>query len=163
MGDGAGSAGQSPEYALAFSCVRSGKEKSSINLLAPARKKRRRDRGLVVVLILVSALVLGYSFTETKQVGVRSEVQPAAHPRVQVVEVGEIGVYKRLNIERARAAQVHFLPAPEESCDELRVLVDRSHSLPRTTHPMTASRCGPTGFPRSAVARCYSGVRPSSA
>ena len=84
----------------------------------------------MVVLILVSALVLGYSFTETKQVGVRSEVQPAAHPRVQVVEAGEIGIHKRLNIERARAAQVHFLPAPEESCDDLRVLVDRSHPLP---------------------------------
>jgi hypothetical protein len=34
------------------------------------------------------------------------------------------------DIERARAAQVHFLPAPEESCDDLRVLVDRSHPLP---------------------------------
>jgi D-alanyl-D-alanine carboxypeptidase len=131
MGDsGTGPAGQGPQGALAFYFVRSGKRKSFINLLAAAKRKRRRDRRLVVALILVSVLVLGYSFTEAKQAKVWPVIQPTIRQGPQVAEVGEIGIDKHLNIERAKAAQVTSLPAPEESCDDLRVLVDRSHTLP---------------------------------
>jgi D-alanyl-D-alanine carboxypeptidase len=110
--------------------VRSGKKKSSINLVAAARKKRRRDRWLVVALVLVSGLVLGYSFTETKQARVRPVVQPSAHPGAQAVEVRDVGIDRHLNIERVKTPQVRSSPAPEESCDDLRVLVDRSHPVP---------------------------------
>ena len=130
VGHGAGSSGQSPEIALGFSCVRSGIRKCSINLLAAARKKRR-DRWLVGVLMVVSALALGYSFTETKQARVRSEVQPSAHPEAQEVEAEEAVIERHLSVERAEvAARVPPSHAPEESCDDLKVLVDRSHPLP---------------------------------
>jgi D-alanyl-D-alanine carboxypeptidase len=108
--------------------VRGGRKEGSINLLAAARRKRRRDRWMVVVLILVSVLVLGYSFTEVKQARVQPVVQPTVHPEAQ--EVGEIGIDAPRNIERAKAVRAASLPPPEESCDDLRVLVDRSHPLP---------------------------------
>jgi D-alanyl-D-alanine carboxypeptidase len=111
--------------------VRQKKNKSSINLLAAARKKRRRDRWLVGAIILSSLLVLGYSFTEsTTQVRVRAVVQPTVGPGPQVADVDGIGNAEHLNIEGTEAAQASPLPAPEESCDDLRVLVDRSHTLP---------------------------------
>jgi zinc D-Ala-D-Ala carboxypeptidase len=104
--------------------VRSGERTSSINLLAAARRKRRRDRWLVGVLIVSSLLVLGYSFVEaTTQVRVQPVVQPTVRPEPQVAEIGS---GERLNTEPAAQVQ----PAPEESCDDLRVLVDRSHTLP---------------------------------
>src|SRR3712207_2570933 len=84
---------------------------------------------MVVALILVSVLVLGYSFTEVKQARVQPVVQLPFHPEAQ--EVGEIGIGTHLNnIERAKAVRAASLPPPEESCDDLRVLVDRSHPLP---------------------------------
>jgi D-alanyl-D-alanine carboxypeptidase len=113
------------------------KKKSSINLLAAARRKRRRDRGLVGAMILASLLVLGFSFTEaTTQVRVRAVVQPTVSPGPQVGDVEEIASGKHLNIEGTNAAQVQPLPAaPEQSCDDLRVLVDQSHPLPSDYAP----------------------------
>jgi zinc D-Ala-D-Ala carboxypeptidase len=103
--------------------VRLGKKKSSINLLAAASKKRRRDRLLVGALILSSLLVPGYSFAEAQQVRLEPVIQPTIRPSPQVVERSE-----PLDTERtARAAR---MPAPGESCDDPRVLVDRSHALP---------------------------------
>jgi D-alanyl-D-alanine carboxypeptidase len=90
------------------------KNKSSINLLATARKKRRRDLWLVALLTLASVLVLGYSFVEANRVKIQPVVQPTILPGPQMAAV-----------ETAEAA-----PPPEESCDDLRVLVDRSHPLP---------------------------------
>jgi zinc D-Ala-D-Ala carboxypeptidase len=104
--------------------VRLGKKKSSINLLAAARRKRRRDRWLIGVMILASLLVVGFSFAEaTTQVRLRAVVQPTVRPEPQVAEIGSDS---RLGVETAAQVQ----PAPEESCDDLRVLVDRSHTLP---------------------------------
>jgi zinc D-Ala-D-Ala carboxypeptidase len=101
-----------------------GKKKSSINLLAAARRKRRRDRWLIGVMILASLLVAGFSFAEaTTQVRLRAVVQPTVRPEPQVAEIGSDS---RLGVETAAQVQ----PAPEESCDDLRVLVDRSHTLP---------------------------------
>ncbi len=111
--------------------MRLGKEKSSLNLLAAARKKRRRDRWLVVVLILASLLVPGYSFAEAKQMKVEPVIQPTIRPAPQVVE--EIEGDQPLDTERA--AHVQPLPSPEESCDDLRVLVDQSHQLPANYAP----------------------------
>ncbi len=95
-----------------------------------ARKKRRRDRWLVGALLLASVLVLGYSFVEAKQVGVRPVIQPTIRPGPQVADVAETGSDGQPNVERTKDAQAPHLPAPEESCDHLRVLVDRSHTLP---------------------------------
>jgi zinc D-Ala-D-Ala carboxypeptidase len=101
-----------------------GKKKSTINLLAAARRKRRRDRWLIGVMIVASLLVVGFSFAEaTTQVRLRAVVQPTVRPGPQVAEIGSDS---RLGVETAAQVQ----PAPEESCDDLRVLVDRSHTLP---------------------------------
>jgi zinc D-Ala-D-Ala carboxypeptidase len=113
--------------------VRQRKKKTSINLLAAARRKRRRDRWLVGAMILASLLVVGFSFTEakTQQVRIRAVVQPTVSQGPQVSDVEEIGSGKHLNVERANATQVVSTPvAPEESCDALSVLVDRTHTLP---------------------------------
>jgi D-alanyl-D-alanine carboxypeptidase len=112
--------------------VRSGKKKSSINLLAAARRKRRRNRWLIGVMILASLLVVGFSFAEaTTQVRLRAVVQPTVRPGPQVADFEESGSGKHLNVERANATQVVSTPAaPENSCDDLSVLVDRSHTLP---------------------------------
>jgi D-alanyl-D-alanine carboxypeptidase len=110
-----------------------GKKKSSINLLAAARRKRRRDRWLVGTMILASLLVVGFSFAEaTTQVRVRALVQPTVLPGPQVADFEESGSGRHLNIERANATRVVSTPspAPENSCDDLSVLVDRSHTLP---------------------------------
>jgi zinc D-Ala-D-Ala carboxypeptidase len=110
-----------------------GKKRSSINLLAAARRKRRRDRWLVGTMILASLLVVGFSFAEaTTQVRVRALVQPTVHPGPQVADFEESGSGRHLNIERANATRVVSTPspAPENSCDDLSVLVDRSHTLP---------------------------------
>jgi D-alanyl-D-alanine carboxypeptidase len=109
--------------------VRWGRKESSINLLAAARRKRR-DQWMAVVLILISVFVLGYSFKEGKQARVQPVIRSAVHPEAQ--EVGEIGIDTHLNlkVERAKAVRAASLPPPEESCDDLRALVDRSHPLP---------------------------------
>jgi zinc D-Ala-D-Ala carboxypeptidase len=108
------------------------KKKSSINLLASARRKRRRDRWLIGAMILASLLVVGFSFAEaTTQVRVRAVVRPAVYPGPQVADFEKVGGDEHLNIERANATQVQPSPAaPEDSCDDLSVLVDRTHTLP---------------------------------
>ena len=78
---------------------------------------------------LVSVLVLGFSFTgATTQVRVRSAIHPAAHPGPQAADTEQSGEDEPLNILRAESARVQA--APGETCDDLRVLVDRSHPLP---------------------------------
>jgi D-alanyl-D-alanine carboxypeptidase len=114
--------------------VRQKKKKSSINLLAAARKKRRRDRWVVGALVLASLLVPGYSLAEAQQqVKVEPVIQPTIRPEPQVADAGGTGSDEPLNTERA--AHVQPLPSPEESCDDLRVLVDRSHHLPPNYAP----------------------------
>src|SRR3712207_4276949 len=108
---------------LAFSLVRVGKRKSTINLHAAARRKRRRDRWLVGAVILASLLVPGYSYAEAQQVKVEPVIQPTILPSPQVVEIDEPP-------DSERADSRPRMPAPEESCDDPRVLVDRSHALP---------------------------------
>jgi D-alanyl-D-alanine carboxypeptidase len=109
--------------------VRLEKRKSPARLLAVARKKRRRDRWLVGAMTLVSVLVLGFSFTgATMQVRLRSAIHPAAQPGPQAADTEQSGEDEPLNILRAESARVQA--APGETCDDLRVLVDRSHPLP---------------------------------
>ena len=58
-------------------------------------------------------------------------VKPTVSSEPQVYAAEETGAGEPLNVERANATQVVSTPAtPEESCDDLSVLVDRSHTLP---------------------------------
>ncbi len=83
-------------------------------------------------MILASLLLVSFSYTEaTTQVRVRAVVQTRVSPEPRAPVVAEIESGKHLNVERANATQVVSTPAaPEESCDNLSVLVDRSHTLP---------------------------------
>jgi zinc D-Ala-D-Ala carboxypeptidase len=101
--------------------------KGSTDLLGRGAK-RRRDRWLVVVMALICALVAGYVLVETQQARTRSsrEPRPSQPPVIDAIGAGSVG---RLDAESASEA-VQTTSQPQESCDDLRVLVDRSHSLP---------------------------------
>ena len=115
--------------------MRRREKKGSINLLNFA--KRRRDRLLLVILTLASLLALGLQFLEqAKFQQVRAVKEPVTHPETQprppTVEGTPAGPRSGgdPNGEDAQEARTSPLPAPAESCDDLRVLVDLSHPLP---------------------------------
>ena len=75
-------------------------------------------------LILTSVLFLGYSLAEAKQVMVRPAIEPTIRSGLQApAALSDAGQPK---VERTEDAQA----PPEESCDDMKVLVDRSHPLP---------------------------------
>ena len=77
---------------------------------------------------LICALVAGYMFVESQQARTRTAREPRPY-QPQVIEAIGAGSTGRLDAESASEA-VHTASQPEESCDDLKVLVDRSHSLP---------------------------------
>jgi D-alanyl-D-alanine carboxypeptidase len=98
-------------------------------------------------MVLAWVLVAGYVFVEAQQ----TRIQPArklvtpSRPPVLYAAAGT-GSAGRPDAESANAessnaessngeAQAASLPTPEESCDDLKVLVDRSHPLPRDYVP----------------------------
>jgi zinc D-Ala-D-Ala carboxypeptidase len=91
--------------------------------------KRRRDRWLVGVIALVCALVAGYELMEAQQARTRSAREPAPPSQLPVIDAIGAGSVGRLDAEGASEA-VQRASQPQESCDDLKVLVDRSHSLP---------------------------------
>ncbi len=82
-------------------------------------------------MILASVLVLGFLFVEAKQaIKIRPVIQPTIRPESQMADATGAESEGHLNLQRMEAAQAAAMPPPEESCDDLRVLVDRSHPLP---------------------------------
>jgi zinc D-Ala-D-Ala carboxypeptidase len=80
---------------------------------------------------LASMLVLGFLFAEAEQVTkIRPVIQPTIRPSSHTDDATGIASEEPLNLQRMEAARTATLPSPEESCDDLRVLVDRSHPLP---------------------------------
>jgi zinc D-Ala-D-Ala carboxypeptidase len=85
----------------------------------------------VGTLILASVLVFGYLFVETQQARIQPVKEPITQSQPQAPDVAGTGSVEFSNAGSAkREAQTPPPPAPEESCDDLRVLVDRSHPLP---------------------------------
>ncbi len=84
--------------------------------------RRRRVRWVVGLVILTSLLAVGYSSFEATRPKIRSVTRPTTHaatqPRPPILGHADAGGDVRASSETAR------------SCDELRVLVDRSHALP---------------------------------
>ena len=70
-------------------------------------------------MILASMLVLGFLFVETEQAIIRPVKEPITQPRLQLADAGA-----------KKETSTPSVPAPGESCDDLRVLVDRAHPLP---------------------------------
>jgi D-alanyl-D-alanine carboxypeptidase len=115
--------------------VRRREKKGSIYLLYIA--KHHRNRLLLVILTLASLLALGLQFLEkAKFQQVRAVKEPVTHPETQprppTVEGTPAGPRSGgdPNGEDAQETRTSPLPAPAESCDDLRVLVDPSHPLP---------------------------------
>ncbi len=113
-----------------------GREKSYIKItfLDPARK-RRRQWFLVVALLLLCLFALGYSRLEVRQERIRAAIQPTMQlerlPRPPATD--DLGLLAQTNVgvgEKVSMAPESSSPSLKESCDDLRVLVDRSHPLP---------------------------------
>jgi D-alanyl-D-alanine carboxypeptidase len=112
-----------------------GREKSyvKITFLDPARK-RRRQWFLVVALLLLCLFALGYSRLGVRQERIRAVIQPTMQlerlPRPPATD--HLGLLAGANVggEKVSMAPESSSPSLKESCDDLRVLVDRSHPLP---------------------------------
>jgi D-alanyl-D-alanine carboxypeptidase len=103
-------------------------KKGSINRLKNAR--RRRNRWLLVILIVASVLALGWQFVEGEEAEfrkVRAAEAPVMHPETQPL-LPTVGDGEDPNGEDAQEATAPSPPA--KSCDSLRVLVDPAHPLP---------------------------------
>jgi D-alanyl-D-alanine carboxypeptidase len=116
--------------------VKGGKEKASIGFSRLAGK-RHRDQWLVVAMILACTFVAGYAFVEARQastqpVTTQSATKPVTPslPPVLDAAAGAGGAGRPDAVSVNRVAQTTSLPAPGDSCDDLKVLVDRSHTLP---------------------------------
>jgi D-alanyl-D-alanine carboxypeptidase len=122
--------------------VKPGEVKALENRLRAS--KRRRNRWLVVALAVVCAFALGYAFLAIQQEGVRMVTRPtalseapsplqAADPGDPSAEDNELASSQGSQEENRTTSSRH--PAAEESCNDMRVLVDRSHRLPRDYAP----------------------------
>jgi zinc D-Ala-D-Ala carboxypeptidase len=96
-----------------FAYARSGprRKSRSARLLGPTRKHRRRGGRLVVVLALVFLVGVGYSLLGLEEEGMASAIWPST----LVAELSK--------------KQTREPPDSATTCDEVNVLVDRSHSL----------------------------------
>jgi D-alanyl-D-alanine carboxypeptidase len=106
------------------------RKKRSINRLTNAR--RRRNRWLLVILIVASVLALGWRFVEGEEAEfrkVRAAEAPVIHPETQPL-LPTVGGGEGPNGEDAQEATTLSPPPPAKSCDSLRVLVDPAHPLP---------------------------------
>jgi zinc D-Ala-D-Ala carboxypeptidase len=110
-----------------------GTEKASIDFSRPARK-HRRDRWLVGAMVLACALVVAYVLVEAQQASTRSATTRSATksvtPSLPPVLDAAAGAGRPVAVSLDREAQTASPPAAGESCDDLKVLVDRSHTLP---------------------------------
>ena len=95
----------------------------------------------MVILALVSLLGLAYSLPPEREM-IRAVIQPSTHSvaqsRTSTAETegsADRSDEELLGEEAQERVLAHRLSAPEESCSDLRVLVDRSHSLPPTYVP----------------------------
>jgi zinc D-Ala-D-Ala carboxypeptidase len=113
------------------------RKRRSANLHGPTRKYRRRWVWLVVIFALVVCLFgVAYSLPPQQET-VQSVIQPSMHSETpsRLSAGGPEGSAVRSNEdvlgeEAKEKILAHRLSAPAETCGELRVLVDRSHSLP---------------------------------
>jgi D-alanyl-D-alanine carboxypeptidase len=100
------------------------------------RKHRRRGSRLVVILALVSLFEVGYSFSPEQET-FRAVIHPFAHSETPSrqsaggLDPSATRSNEDPSDEEAKEKLLALrLSAPAETCDDLRVLVDRSHSLP---------------------------------
>ncbi len=111
-----------------------GRKKGRINLLHAAERRRRVGRLPAVLAILFLLGLFGLLLVEKQMIRtsiLRSE--PAAvgsPPSADGEKTSPAGESESMTRERAREARAMLVSATAETCDDERVLVDRSHALP---------------------------------
>ncbi len=122
--------------------MRPGEKKAVENLLRAS--KRRRNRWLIVALAVACAFALGYASLAIEQLRIPKVTRPTALSEApsppRVVDPGGLSAEdNELASSQSSQEENHTpssrRPAAEESCDDMRVLVDRSHRLPREYVP----------------------------
>jgi D-alanyl-D-alanine carboxypeptidase len=79
---------------------------------------------------------MGFALVEAQQAGVLPVREPTTASGPPVIDAIGAGSAERLGTKAAnRAPRTAMMPPPEESCDDLRVLVDRSRALPPDYYP----------------------------
>ena len=110
-----------------------GREKSYVKItFLDLVRKRRRQWFLVVVLLLLCLFALGYSRLEVRQERIRAVIQPTMQLERRPPATEVLGLLAQANVdgEKVSMAPESSSPSLKASCDDLRVLVDRSHPLP---------------------------------
>lgn len=118
----------------------------SATVFTSARKYRRRRRFAVATLILVLLLAPGYALLQvitsppSVSTGEAASVKEAPAPPKESKE-------KKAKAPVKQLAEGPPLPAPAESCGDLRVLVDHDHTLPYGYVPQDLVPLGSAGVP----------------
>lgn len=118
----------------------------SANVFTSARKYRRRRRFAFAVLILVLLLASGYALLKvissppSVATGEAASIKEAPNPPKERKE-------KKAEAPVKQLAKGPPLPAPAESCDDLRVLVDHEHTLPYEYVPQDLVSLDTAGVP----------------
>lgn len=118
----------------------------SATVFTSARKYRRRRRFAVATLILALLLAFGYVLLQvitsppSVSTGEAASVKNAPNPPKEREA-------KKVKAPVKQLAKGPPLPAPAESCDDLRVLVDHEHPLPYGYVPRDLVSLGAAGVP----------------
>jgi zinc D-Ala-D-Ala carboxypeptidase len=108
------------------------------------RHRRRQDISAPIILVAIFLLVLGLSLLGLQYESIGSTLQPLVLPGTPsqdgAVEVGKVPADSAVASDGSEATQEEremtlSLQASAESCDDMRVLVDRSHLLPPAYAP----------------------------
>ena len=83
----------------------------------------------MAAIVAVCVLVAGFFFAESQQAMLRVQGEPASPSGPQVIDAVGAGSVGLSDEKRAKPEKRAASP-PEETCDDLRVLVDHKHSLP---------------------------------
>lgn len=123
--------------------MKSGNKEGAASVFNAARKFRRRRRRLFVA-ALISVLSLGYAFSQVSLFA--SLTVEAGETAVVKDPLSPPGVKKE---QKAGEREAGSPPAPEKSCDDWRVLVDREHPLPYYYEPEDLVSLSAYGIPLS--------------
>jgi zinc D-Ala-D-Ala carboxypeptidase len=105
-----------------------------MTFLDPASQRRRRWF-LVFAVLLLYLFALGYSPLEVRQERIRAVIQPTIQlerlPRPPATDEPNPLAKPNMDVgsEKVSTSAKSSLPSQKDSCDDLRVLVDRSHPL----------------------------------
>jgi zinc D-Ala-D-Ala carboxypeptidase len=110
------------------------RKKSSARIVFVDPARQRRFRLVVGALILVCLFVLGYSLLGLAS-AILSPAPAAEHSRAADSGTRDSPTGKEGDSTDQKEEETRKPPAPAATCDDLRVLVDRSHTLPPDYFP----------------------------